>query len=350
MSRRYVIYGAGGIGGAIGARLFDAGHDVVLIARGPQLDAIRERGLTVKSPTDTLAVSIPAVAHPREVDFAADDVVFLTMKTQDCADALDELRLAGGARLPVVCTQNGVENERMALRRFDRVYAVEVLIATSFVEPGLILNYDQQGGGTLVLGRYPEGADELVRAIAAELTASGFRGEVEERILRWKYHKLIRNLGAAFPAVFGPLPRDATLELRTSLEAEAEAVYAAAGIDYASMDESAAAGRAPGFEWGEIEGHDAFASSVWQGVQRGNRSVETDYVNGEIVLLGALHGVPTPYNRAVQQAANQCVRLGVPPGSIGVDELIRSVEDGTALEIARPGAVKQGVAQQEVAP
>ena len=332
MPHRYVIHGAGGIGCAIGARLFHAGREVVLIARGPHLDALRERGLTLKTPADTLELRIPAVASPHEVEFRADDVVFLTMKTQDCADALDDLRLAGGAGLPVVCTQNGIENERMALRRFERVYAVEVLVATSFVEPGLVLSYDKGGGGTLVLGRYPEGADELAHAIAADLTAAGFRGEVEEQVMRWKYHKLIRNLGAAFPAVFGPAAD--TAALRARLEAECEAVFQAAGIDYASREESAAAARAPGFEWGEIPGHGEFASSVWQGVQRGHRSVETDYVNGEIVLIGALHGVPTPWNRALQQAANHAVRNAIPPGSLAVADFVAGVERGIAAGAA----------------
>ena len=332
MSRRYVMYGAGGIGCTIGARLFAAGHDVVLIARGPHLDAIRERGLTVKTPADTLELRIPAVAAPHEIEFREGDVVFLTMKTQDSVDALDELRLAGGSGLPVVCTQNGIENERMALRRFERVYAVEVLVATSFVEPGLILSYDRSGGGTLVLGRYPEGADDLVHAMAADLAAAGFRGEVEDRVMRWKYHKLIRNLGAAFPAVFGPGAD--TVALRARLEAETEAVFQAAGIDYASKEESAAAGRAPGFEWGEIPGHGEFTSSVWQGVQRGNRSVETDYVNGEIVLIGALHSVPTPWNRALQQAANHCVRNAIEPGSTTVDEFVEGVEQEIAAAAA----------------
>lgn len=330
MGRRYVIYGAGGIGGAIGARLFAAGREAALIARGPHLDAIRARGLTVRSPAGSLHADVPACGSPRELDFGPDDVVFLTMKTQDSAPALDELREAGGDGLPVFCAQNGVENERMALRRFGRVYGVEVLIATSFVEPGLILNYDARGGGTLALGRWPAGVDGLARSVAADLTASGFRGEAEPEIRRWKYHKLIRNLGAAFPAIFGPGAD--TAGLRALLEAEAEAVYDAAGIDRATREESAAAGRAPGFEWGEIEGHAPFASSVWQGVQRGNRSVETDYVNGEIVLLGALHGVPAPWNRALQRAANDCVRAGRAPGSIGVGEWMRSVaaEEGIA--------------------
>ncbi|MYB42208.1 MAG: hypothetical protein F4X76_08505, partial [Chloroflexi bacterium] len=113
----------------------------------------------------------------------------------------------------------------------------------------------------------------------------------------------------------------------------------AAALDSAGLGGGGAAGRAPGFEWGEIPGHGEFTSSVWQGVQRGNRSVETDYVNGEIVLIGALHGVPTPWNRALQQAANHCVRNGIEPGSIGVAEFVADVERDIAA-----GAVTGGVA------
>ena len=74
-------------------------------------------------------------------------------------------------------------------------------------------------------------------------------------------------------------------------------------------------------------------------MQRGNRSVETDYVNGEIVLIGALHGVPTPWNRALQQAANHYVRNGIEPGSISVDEFVADVERGIEA-----GAVAEGIA------
>ena len=59
---RYIIYGAGAVGGVIGARLFEHDRDVVLIARGAHLEAIRERGLTIETPSSSREASIPAVA------------------------------------------------------------------------------------------------------------------------------------------------------------------------------------------------------------------------------------------------------------------------------------------------
>src|SRR5215207_7197961 len=110
---RYIIYGAGAIGGGIGGRLFEAGHDVVLICRGEHLEAIRRDGLLLRSPEGETRLPVPAAGHPREIEFTPDDVVVLTMKTQDTERALLDLEAAGGSGLPVVCCQNGVENERL---------------------------------------------------------------------------------------------------------------------------------------------------------------------------------------------------------------------------------------------
>jgi 2-dehydropantoate 2-reductase len=324
MARRYVIYGAGGVGGVIGGRLFHHGHDAALICRGAHLEAIRARGLTLKSPAGTLQIPIPAVGHPSELRFTADDVVILTMKTQDSIGALDDLRAAAGPDVAVVCAQNGIENERLALRRFARVYGLVVRFPASFTQPGEILNYDVNGTGGMEMGRFPEGRDALIDGVAADLASCGFWTAVEDKITRWKYNKLIRNMGAAFAAVFGP--EADTAALRAKLEAEAIAVYTKAGIDFATQQEEAALGRAPGFTWGTIPGYPPFASSVWQGLQRGVHTVETDYVNGEIALLGSLHGVPTPYNRALQEFATRAVREGIAPGTASVADVMQASE------------------------
>ena len=88
---RYIVYGAGGIGGAIGARLFQHGHEVILICRGEHLHAIQSTGLTLKTPKETLTLTIRAVSHPEEIAFIPDDVVLLTMKSQDTEMALRDL-------------------------------------------------------------------------------------------------------------------------------------------------------------------------------------------------------------------------------------------------------------------
>src|ERR1035437_6891377 len=119
---RFVIYGAGAIGGVVGARLAQAGFDVTLIARGAHLDAIRRDGLTLETPVERLVLDLPGAEDPAGIDWRPDAAVALATKGQDRAGALTALRVAAPPGLPVVCMQNGVENERLALRRFADVY------------------------------------------------------------------------------------------------------------------------------------------------------------------------------------------------------------------------------------
>jgi 2-dehydropantoate 2-reductase len=94
---RYVIYGAGAVGGIIGGRLHQQGHDVVLIARGDHLAAIQQGGLRLESPQGSATLSISAVGHPGAIDWRDGDVVLLAMKTQHTLAALDDLRAGAGA-------------------------------------------------------------------------------------------------------------------------------------------------------------------------------------------------------------------------------------------------------------
>src|SRR5438045_8239843 len=180
---RYIIYGAGAIGGVIGGRLFQAGHDVVLIARGPHLEAIRERGLTLETPAEMTTLPVKAVGHPSEITFGDADIVVLTMKTQDTAAALDELRAAAGENIPVICAQNGVENERLALRRFARVYGMGVMLPATHLEPGQIEAHSATAPGILDVGCWPAGVDDGAAAVAADLRTGGFASEARPDIM-----------------------------------------------------------------------------------------------------------------------------------------------------------------------
>ncbi|MGN9805381.1 ketopantoate reductase family protein [Micromonospora sp. L32] len=124
---RYVIIGAGAVGGTIGVRLGEAGHDVTLVARGAHLDAIRRRGLTLRTPDRTATWRGPATDAPGERPLPADTVLVLTVKSQDTPAALADWAdapVAGGGtageRLPLFTAQNGVANEPAALRLFAR--------------------------------------------------------------------------------------------------------------------------------------------------------------------------------------------------------------------------------------
>ena len=315
---RYVIYGAGAVGGVIGARLFQHGRDVVLIARGAHLEAVRRDGLTFRSPAGTASLAIPAAGHPAELTFGPDDVVILTTKGQDTVAALDHLRKAGGDTLPVFCAQNGVANERLALRRFDRVYGVLVMLPATHLEPGIVQANASNKTGILDIGRYPRGADDVARAVAGDLGASDFSAEVYDDIMRWKYAKLLGNLGNALQAACG-LDADAG-DIHARLRDEALACYRAAGIDCASPEETQVR-REGVMMLDRTSGQSRRGGSSWQSLERRAGSIETDFLNGEIVLLGRLHGVPAPANAAMQRIAARLVRDAQPPGSVTPEQV-----------------------------
>ncbi|MGE5597726.1 MAG: ketopantoate reductase family protein [Hyphomicrobiales bacterium] len=310
---RFIIYGAGAVGGVIGGRLFQHGHDVVLIARGDHLLAIQDRGLELQSPLDTVNLRIPAVAGPEKLTFGPGDVVVLAMKTQDTLDALERLAVLAPPSLPIVCAQNGVENERMALRRFEHVYAMSVMLPGTHLEPGVVQANSAPVSGILDTGCYPSGVDDLCTEFTAALEASSFSAKPEPRIMRRKYTKLLLNLGNAVQAALGDSPEGAEFSRRA--REEAVAVYRAAGIDFAS-DEEDRERRGTLMKIAPIAGQRRGGGSSWQSLARGKRSIEADYLNGEIVLLGRLHGVPTPVNEMLRQVANRMAREGLPAGSL----------------------------------
>jgi len=319
---RYIIFGAGAVGGVIGARLFESGRDVVLIARGPHLDAVRARGLTLETPLGSKTFRIAAVGHPSEISFTPDDVVLLTMKTQHTEAALDDLRVSAGDTIPVVCAQNGVENERIAARRFSRVYSMMVWLPATYLEPGIVQASAAPINGVLDTGRYPSGVDALIEQVAAGIDASGIASNAVPDVMRWKYAKLLSNLGNAVQAACDP--SDDARPLYTRVREEALACYRAAGIEHASGEEQAAR-RTAMSPAAPIAGSRRGGGSTWQSLARGAGSVETDYLNGEIALLGHLHGIPTPTNEALQRIAARMARDGTPPGSMRVADIEREI-------------------------
>src|SRR5581483_10253715 len=98
---RFVVFGAGAIGGAVGARLHQSGHAVTLIARGAHLEAIRRDGLTLLTPVERAVLTLPVADGPGGVQWTGDEVVLLATKSQDTLRALTALRDAAGGAVPV---------------------------------------------------------------------------------------------------------------------------------------------------------------------------------------------------------------------------------------------------------
>ncbi|MCU1426539.1 MAG: 2-dehydropantoate 2-reductase [Actinomycetia bacterium] len=316
---RFVVFGAGAVGGVVGARLFQQGHDVVLIARGPHFDAIRSSGLTIESAEDRTTLPVRVVESPGDLAFTPDDVVLLAMKSQDTVTALDALREATSHALSIVCLQNGVGNERAALRRFPDVYGVCVMAPTAHLEPGVVRAWSVPISGLLDIGRYPSGVDDLARDIASAFRKSTFESEPRPDIMRWKYTKLLMNLGNVVEAVCGDSEGSADLTRR--LRSEGAACLRAAGIEFTSQEEDRER-RGNLLTPQPIAGAQRGGGSSWQSLARGTGAIETDYLNGEIVLLGRLHGVPIPTNALLQQLAGESAREQRPPGWLPAQEVL----------------------------
>jgi 2-dehydropantoate 2-reductase len=312
---RIIVYGVGAIGGTVAAALKLSGQEVIGIARGTHLKAIQSDGLLLRTPEKTQRVQFHCVSDPTEIDFRPDDAILLTMKTQDTLAALDQLRAAGILGQAIFCVQNGVTNERLALRYFPEVHGVTVMMPAAISAPGEVSAFSVPRHGIFDIGRYPGGSNDHDTELAEILEAANVAAFVSSDVMQSKYGKLLLNLSNILQASLG-LDADYR-HLEALLRAEAEAAYKAAGIPWLDVG-AADARRAQLMNQKPIAGIDRLGSSTTQSLARGGGSIETDYLNGEIALLGRLYGVSVPANTYFAELGARMAREGLKPGSISV--------------------------------
>ena len=313
---RILIAGAGAIGGYIGARLARVDADVVLFARGPHLEAMRERGLRVISPDGDFEVR-PAVTG----DLGAVgpvDVVFLGVKAHALTSLAPALRPVLGPDTVVVSTQNGIpwwyfqdlggELEGVRLERVDpggviasaieprRVVGSLAYFSTDIAEPGVIHHTE---GNRISFGEPNGTRSERTRAIAEALIAAGFRCPVTPRFRHEIWVKLLGNvafnpISALTGGTLEELARHPEVsQLVRELMRETEAVAAKLGIELPiSIDQRMAGAEKVG----------AHKTSMLQDFEAG-RPMELEAVVGAVVELGDRLGVPMPSTRAVYACA-----------------------------------------------
>ena len=292
----FVSYGVGAVGGVIGTRLHLAGHDVTFVARGQHLARIRADGLVLDTAEGRHPVRAPATDTAAEVSWTDDTVVLLAVKSHQTEAALADLAAYAPPWTPVVCVQNGVANEPATLRRFARTYAITVMLPSEHLEPGVVVQGCHPVPGILDVGRYPTGTDEVAERVAAALRSADFESVPRPDIMAWKYRKLVTNTVGDVRTV---LPDEAE-ELRPRVRAECEAVLAAAGVPLVSHEEDLA--RRGDLLQGrpDADGPNSLGQSLARGI-----STEVDFRAGEVVLLGRLHGVPTPLTERVQREVHR---------------------------------------------
>lgn len=334
---RYVIIGAGAIGGTLGARLAQNSldHPPLLIARGDHGAAISRNGLTLRTPDEVATIPVDVASGPKQVQLRLDDVLVLATKTQQAQAALlewvdspvfdaDGVGVGtAGETLPVLIAMNGIETERLALRLFRRVFGVCVWMPAVHLEPGEVILRIAPTSGTFIIGRYlsdlSDDDRDLLTTVSADWTASTFNMHIVDDVMRWKNTKLLSNLGNGVQALLGPMADGRGIVNR--LRGEAEAVFRRSGIDWAGAAEEVA-WRGDVFAIRTVPGTPAeLGGSSWQSIARGADTIETDYLNGEIALLARMAGMGAPLNEAIQRLSREAVSGGAAAGSLTVVEL-----------------------------
>ena len=309
---------------------------MLLIARGDHGRAVIENGLTLRCPDGTFTVDAPAATGPDGVRLRVDDVLVLATKTHQAEAAINQWADVGvfdGERqvgraadlLPIFTALNGVASEDIALRYFDRVFAVCVWFPAVMLEPGEVIVRGAPLRGVFHIGRYPtdhavsESDAALLGALQADWEAAGCRVELPENVMAWKYRKLIGNLGNAFQALLGDT--SGADDLVDAARTEAREILAGAGIDVipdeverAAREDSAKVLPVPGTP-------EQLGGSSWQSLIRGSGNIETDYLNGEIALIGRRIGHPAPVNSRITALARHAARDGLRPGDLTADRL-----------------------------
>ena len=287
---RILIYGAGGVGAFFGALLARAGRDVHFVARGAQLEAMRARGLRIRS-TLLGDIEVPRVSVVEHAaDSGAADLVLVCVKTHQTESILDDLTAAVADGTVLIALQNGVESDEQLAARFGRgrVLPAAVYVGATIDEPGVV---SHQAPARISIGARPGFDERRLAAIHETLAATGQVVQVSPDIQRERWRKLMWN--ASFntvSAVTQRTPADLlalaeTRALLVRIMSEVADVARALGIDLrqSDIDEHLA--------W--TERASGMRTSTMVDRERG-RTMEADALIGVIVRKGREQGVATP--------------------------------------------------------
>jgi 2-dehydropantoate 2-reductase len=254
---RIAVYGAGAVGGHLAAKLAAAGHEVSVVARGPHLAAMREKGLTLLHGTEKILGKVRAAQDPAEL--RAQDLVIVTLKANALSAVAENLGLLLKGDTAVVFAQNGIpwwyaaglSRERPQppeLSRLDpggllkralepeRIIGAVIYSANDLVEPGVVMNHTP-GNNMLVVGEADDRESSRIREIRLILERSGISSPPTADIRQAVWNKLNLNLSTSTLCLLagctvGEMRADPRLaEVARRAAAEGRAIAAAHGVD-----------------------------------------------------------------------------------------------------------------------
>ena len=296
---RIAVVGAGGIGAIFGASLAKAGADVVFVARGAHVAAMRENGLRIEGDRAEIHIR-PAYATDDIASIGTVDYVLLAVKLWDVESAGEQIRSIVGANTAVIPLQNGVDAaERLsAILGPEPVMGGTALVTGSIVAPGVV----RQTGTyqRMTFGELDGRTSERGRRLADLCAGAGFEGVLSPDIMVPIWEKFLRLVPLAGLNALTRLPLgkwradpDLLALFETALR-ETDAVGRAEGVRLPpdSVDKTLAT------MWSMP---DYLMNSMGNDLLRGNR-LELPWFAGKVVELGRRHAMPTPVNGFIYTA------------------------------------------------
>jgi 2-dehydropantoate 2-reductase len=283
--RQVFVVGAGAIGASVGALLFEAGVDCVLVVRdGEHGRALVDRGVDLRFPKARRTVRVPTATTTTATP---DDLVLLATMGHETQAALEGV----DPRVTVASFQNGVTPLDAIRRRGHDTLAAMVYVPAERRGPGLIALPAAPVPGTVLVGAWPRGEGRFGPWVAARLRTAGFRAEVDGDIGPWVRAKLLVNLGGIVAALCDDPPADVI----AAAQDEARAVFRRTGERF--EDVSALVARVGELQTEAVEGRERVGGSTRSALARGDR-LETAYLHCTIIKAGRDASIPTPRERA----------------------------------------------------
>ena len=329
---RFVVYGAGAVGGVLGGHLALQKHDVCLICRKDHAEAIHEqKGLRLRSATGDYFAELDAVveAGPDHLDDCK--CVLFTPKSNHTEAGVAALAEIAPPETPVVSFQNGMANEEIIGRRFSMVYGGVCRMTCSFLQPGQV-SYRRQG--RVIVGRYPKGADPLAKKLGKILEGAGFDSAASNHIASDKWLKLVVNLQSAFHATIDNRDHDSMefIQLKLGVLEEAKKVLRAEKIRARSCDGKDASidelidelrkPHAPRAAHGM-----KVNNSTWQNLYLGRDDFENTHFHGPIIELAGKHGIAVPFNEVALAKIEACHRDESGPNTLRAAAVLGVITD-----------------------
>lgn len=296
---RIAIMGSGGIGGLCGARLAAGGADVLFLARGAHLEAMRASGLRLTSILGDITLDrVEATDDPR--GRAPADLVLFTVKGQDSASAMDLITPLVGPRTGIVSLQNGVEGpDRLAARFGGRaVIAGTTMISAIIAEPGVIQHVGKLT--TLTIGELDGVRSERVTAFQQRGKAAGLDVVVSDDIQRdlwWKFVGMaslsaVTSLSRLPMRTCAGIPETRALMMDAMKEVIAIAKARGVSVPEDTVDKLLGFAEAADPKW---------KTSMCTDLEAG-KTIEIETISGSVHRLGRELGVPTPVHSTAYRA------------------------------------------------